>query len=580
MARKNYIGLACTGHDNALAIVDSKGELVFAEATERYTQLKRAIDCPPDDVFRIGKLINQYCEKDAEIVFAKTWSENTNDFIELMRENVTNIINNSQDTHEEWLARYYALMYMADLASRNINNAGLNLKFFCDSQKINITEKAYDHHLTHAAAGAYTSPFEDAAIVIIDGIGEGQAISLFSFKESEITYIDTDNKELTDMVGSLGFFYSYICKLCGFVSFQGEEWKVMGLAAYGKYDEEIYQVMRRYISVDRLKILYPETSQDAYIELLKFAKKPEQSYEDLADLAYTGQYYFAEMMNSLLNSVYELGISENIILGGGCALNSSYAGKILTNTDFKSLYIYSAPADDGNAVGAAYLAYYEDNQRRHEPRFFSPYVGSSIAKVTLKNISKFSNTSNLEILDKKAVCKKTAKLLADGNIIGWMQGRAEFGPRALGNRSILANPCLKDMKDKINASVKFREEYRPFAPAILDEFGNEYFKDYQQSPYMERTLYFKENAKHKVPAVVHQDGTGRLQTVKRQWNEAYYDLIFNFYKITDVPIVLNTSFNIMGKPIIHSVEDAIAVFYTSGIDVLVIENYMIYKERM
>jgi carbamoyltransferase len=173
--------------------------------------------------------------------------------------------------------------------------------------------------------------------------------------------------------------------------------------------------------------------------------------------------------------------------------------------------------------------------------------------------------------------QETARLLAEGQLVGWVQGRAEFGPRALGNRSILADPRPPDMKDRINLRVKFREEFRPFAPSILDEFGDEYFESYQVSPYMERTLTFKESAREKVPAIVHVNRTGRLQSVRREWNEAYYELIYAFYQLTGVPMLLNTSFNVMGKPIMHSVEDAIGLFYTTGLDALAIEDYLIEK---
>jgi carbamoyltransferase len=161
--------------------------------------------------------------------------------------------------------------------------------------------------------------------------------------------------------------------------------------------------------------------------------------------------------------------------------------------------------------------------------------------------------------------------------VGWVQGRAEFGPRALGNRSILADPRDPQMKDRINARVKFREEYRPFAPSILHEHGPAYFRDYQESPYMERTLAFLPEAEAKVPAVVHVDRTGRLQTVKKEWNPRYHELISCFHQRTGVPLILNTSFNVMGKPIIHTVEDALAVFFTCGIDVLVIEDLVFLK---
>jgi carbamoyltransferase len=199
-----------------------------------------------------------------------------------------------------------------------------------------------------------------------------------------------------------------------------------------------------------------------------------------------------------------------------------------------------------------------------------------MSKEALVNLRKFSRIPRLEVVG-DAIAKRAAELLAQGKIVGWVQGRAEFGPRALGNRSILADPRHADIKDKINALIKFREEFRPFAPSILHEHGEEYFFHYQESPYMERTLIFREEIRDKVPAVVHVDGTGRLQTVREEWNPRYYRLIKEFFELTGIPIILNTSYNIMGKPIIHSVEDAISVFYTTGLDALAIEDVLIEK---
>jgi carbamoyltransferase len=175
------------------------------------------------------------------------------------------------------------------------------------------------------------------------------------------------------------------------------------------------------------------------------------------------------------------------------------------------------------------------------------------------------------------LAERTATLLADGKIVGWIQGRAEFGPRALGNRSILADPRSPSMKNKINSTIKFREEFRPFAPSILHEYGNEYFEDYDYSPFMEKTFYYRKEVINKIPAVVHVDNTGRLQSVKKEMNEKFYSLIKSFNDKTGVPLLLNTSFNIMGKPIIHTMEDAIGVFFTSGLDVLVAGDYVIEK---
>jgi carbamoyltransferase len=298
-----------------------------------------------------------------------------------------------------------------------------------------------------------------------------------------------------------------------------------------------------------------------------------------ADIAYAGQQVFSEVYFEFLNNLCKLGISENLIIGGGCALNSSANGRILEQTNFNGLHVFSAPGDDGNALGAAWLAFYEDYpgaKKEKAPVLQSPYLGSEMSKGTLDKMQNFGPAKQTR-LEFAEVCRRTAAILAEGKLVGWVQGRAEFGPRALGNRSILADARYPDMKDKINTRVKFREAFRPFAPSILNECGPEYFIDYQESPYMERTLRFREEVISQVPAVVHEDGTGRLQTVKLEWNERFYLLIQEFYGLTGVPLLLNTSFNVMGKPIIHTVEDALSVFYTSGLDALVIGNIMIEK---
>jgi carbamoyltransferase len=296
-----------------------------------------------------------------------------------------------------------------------------------------------------------------------------------------------------------------------------------------------------------------------------------------ADLAFTGQLVFNEICGELLVNLRALGLSDNLALSGGCALNSSWNGKIAERVGFEQLFVNSAPADDGNAVGAAWLAYYEDHPAARPPRRVqSPYLGESMHPSTLDNLGRFGGLTNA-LAPGIPIHERAAELLAEGKIVGWVQGRAEFGPRALGNRSILADPRRSDIKDVINARVKFREEFRPFAPSILHEHGDEYFEHYQESPYMERALRFRPEVVDRVPGVVHVDGTGRLQSVRRENNPRFYDLIRAFKTITGIPVLLNTSFNIMGKPIIHSVEDAVAVFFTSGLDALVIDDQLFLK---
>lgn len=579
MTQRNYVGLASTGHDNALAIVDSQGKLVFAEASERYLQNKRSYSSPPDDMLRVGKLIEQYCDPGADIVIAKTWSENTSTVFKHESAAAAEVLAGSLHEPEAWRQLFEIYIGAMQLFGPPIESAGTNLSFYCAAHPQRQAQvRRYEHHYVHAATGCFTSPFKDALCAVVDGFGEGRALSFYRYQDGRIKTLDGDYAPLEGM-RSLGLFYGPIlCGLCGFNVWEGEEWKVMGLAPYGEFDDAIYKVMERFMDVDGLHIKFNEHAPEACAELFEYGRKPGASALSVANLAYTGQQFFSDVMTQLLDNLYEYGGSDNLVLGGGCALNSSYAGRILERTKFKKLHIYSAPADDGNAVGAALLAYYQDHQQaRPQPGFSSPYLGSEVSSKTVDRLIKYSRINKVAKRPRDDIYQRTAAALAEGKIVAWLQGRAEFGPRALGNRSILADPRDPCMKDTINSLVKFREEFRPFAPSILHEYGDEYFINYQETPYMERTLVFKEKVRDKVPAVVHEDNTGRLQTVKQAWNAPYYQLISEFNRLTGVPVLLNTSLNVMGKPIVHSVEDAIALFYTTGVDVLVIEDCFIEK---
>lgn len=570
--KRNYIGLATTPHDPALAIVNEEGNVVFAEATERYLQNKRALYALPVDVIRIEKLLNKYCNPNADIIMATSWSRRYTNYRAFhLRKVLYSMLKIDTDIFTFPLFPRditFCHKQSADNLLYRLNEVHPETKFLA---------KHYNHHMTHAASACYSSPFNDAVCVVIDGFGEYTTTSVYKYNNGRISLFPSCNKSKI----SLGLFYDFVCNLCGFDFVKGEQWKVMGLASYGKFDKTIYRLLRPLITTKRCTITFEKKNRKNTRKLMiKYLKKVEyKTYLEYADLAHTAQYIFNEIVISLLQSVCDLQISRNLVLSGGCALNSTCNGMILGKTKFERLYIFCAPADDGNAVGAALLAYREDNPLSSlSLQLQTPYLGETMAKNSLDKLNRFSGLKRKIIKNNGDICAKTAEMLSEGKIIGWVQGRAEFGPRALGNRSILADPRTAEMKDKLNDMVKFREEFRPFAPSILHEFGSEYFENYQESPYMERTLKFRKEIVSKVPAVVHIDGTGRLQTVKAEWNQKYYNLIKCFYKITGIPLLLNTSFNVMSKPIIHSVEDAIAVFMTSGLDALVIEDNIYVKK--
>jgi carbamoyltransferase len=582
--KRNYIGLANSFHDSAIAIVDSHGELLFAEATERYLQNKRAINSMPDLYHRTAELIQQYCEPDADLVACFSWSERTTNQIQesfMLNERSMAHLKSVYGEVPGFMRQYFeAQNFIFNSQLKQVSQPGHLLDYEIVQMGgwngSGVIKRSYEHHLTHAATGCFTSPFDDAVCAVLDGYGEERAFACYSYHNGKLNEIEGVKK---GNWGSLGFFYVYVCETCGFRQMAGEEWKVMGLAPYGKHDEEIYGLFREMIDVDGINVVFCQEPRLMQIlqKLQRLRRKKGQPAIAAADVAYAGQRVFTEVLFQFLRNLHDREISENLVLGGGCALNSSATGQILENTGFKNVHVFSAPADDGNAVGAALLAYYEDHpDAEPQKQFQSPYLGSRMCAETLDNVKAFGGIPKVRQCNGDAPAN-AARLLAQGKIIGWIQGRAEFGPRALGNRSILADPRSSEVKEVINARVKFREEFRPFAPSILHEFGDEYFEHYQESLYMERTLRFREEVKTKVPGVVHEDGTGRLQTVKQGWNGRYHELVSHFHQLTGVPLVLNTSFNVMGKPISHSVEDALAVFYTSGLDALFIDDLMIEK---
>ncbi len=582
--QRNYVGLANSFHDSAIAIVDERGELVFAEATERCLQQKRTIGIPSDIFMYTAGLIDKYCDPRAELVISTSWSDDTDG---IMQRNLAQTAR-ATDLYRGMLGDVPApvqrhlrrMNFYFESQISMLDHPGKMLEYDLSQsdrwEHATVSHRNFEHHLTHAAAACFSSPFDHALCTILDGYGERSSFACFHYEGGKLTEL---SKPDCVSWSSLGIFYSLLCEACGFSHLSGEEWKVMGLAAYGQHDEFLYTMLREMISVDGLNIRFAAPGRMAQLQTMlhTLRRKDGQPAIEFANLAYAGQKVFSETLFAILKNLHATGLSDNLVFGGGCALNSSANGKILTSTPFEKMHVFCAPGDDGNAVGAAMLAYHADHpdsERRAEP--MSPYLGSEMSSETLRNLIAFGRFGKLTQCVDDAP-KRAAALLASGKIIGWIQGRAEFGPRALGNRSILADPRSPSIKDKINATVKFREEFRPFAPAILHEFGSDYFHDYQESPYMERTLRFRDSAAEKVPGVVHADLTGRLQTVKQHWNPRFHALVSEFFLLTDIPLLLNTSFNVMGKPIAHSVEDAIAVLFTSGLDALFIGDVLIEK---
>jgi len=553
-----YIGLSASGHDPALAVVGPDGRVVFAESTERFLQDKRAWGISPDHFGHLSPVVQEIINNDpkAEFRIATTWKSIKAD----LPVNISDVL---LPAHiGEWIR---------SLQAQVRRNLGIHCRFVCNG-RIAGDVMSFDHHLCHAANAVYSSPFQDGLCLVLDGEGEVGSASLFSLTNGKLKRIWRSWGP-----GSMGTFYTWLTQLCGFSPVSGEEWKVMGLAAFGKPEDDLVEQMSRLFNIKEGRILLadPEVLQEVNNAMQPLTRQPDAPIMQSANLAASGQLAYGKYVDQILSDITDSGV-DNLILTGGCALNSSYNGSILSHHSFKQLHIPSAPADDGNALGAALLAWSQENEGQPFPcKQTDPFLGS---KINLNHLAALQAHTGLRCTTLATDdTDLIAELLAQGIILGVMRGRAEFGPRALGNRSILADPRIEGMKDRVNKIVKGREGYRPFAPIILQECVEEWFENPQPSPYMSFTLKWKKEKQPLVPAVVHADGTGRLQTVDHSTFPWLYDLVKSFKELTNIPVLLNTSFNVMGKPIVHSVHDALSVLMSTGLDAILIETTLIEK---
>ncbi|MCJ2124516.1 carbamoyltransferase [Methylobacterium sp. J-077] len=582
-----YLGLATTFHDPALALVGPDGTVLFAEAAERFLQVKRAPNCEPDNPARMAALLQAYVPPGSEIVVASSWGPQFTEFLRgqagVGAFDLMALAAHPTALNRSFVPEQAERVFIADLhAAQARAGHGTLLALMQEGRATGAAPRAtvagqrrYPHHRCHAAYGLWGSPFDAATALVVDGMGETGAAALYRLDGGRITELRRHRGR-----GSLGFLYGLITDLAGFDQVKGEEWKIMGLAPYGHPDPDLAALLARLCTVEGGRLRFAEAATIQAVAAEIRARRPADAEETgWADLARCGQDLFCDLMDVLVAEAAALGPSDNLVITGGCGLNSSYNGRVLGRSGFTRLHVPSAPADDGNAVGAAWLAFAEDHPDWAGPpaaqRPLSPYLGSRVSTTAMERLAE--QEPRARRVGHAEATRAAAKILAAGGLVGWVQGRAEFGPRALGNRSILADPRPEGAKDALNAKVKYREAFRPFAPAILAEAGPDWFEAYADSPYMERTLIWRAEVRARVPAVVHQDGTGRLQSVTAARNPAFAALIAAFADVTGVPILLNTSFNVMGKPILHSAEDAILMFYTTGLDALVVEDWLVVK---
>jgi carbamoyltransferase len=437
------------------------------------------------------------------------------------------------------------------------------------------------HHMAHAASAYFASPFDQAAILVVDGVGEWSATTFYQAEKHRI-----ERLRAVSLPQSIGFFYSAFTEYLGFEPFDAE-YKVMGLAAYGdpgRYRDRFREILRlasggRYqldLSFFDFQYDYGRTSwySPRMVEVFGPPPPPSESPDQRsADIAASLQERTEEVILHLARWLHGATGLSDLCMAGGVALNSVANGKLLRQGPFERIYIQGAANDAGCALGAAlYRAHAIHELPWQEMRHlnYGPAYGTAEIQTALE-----ATLMPYRTLEEPA--ETAADLIAAGKIVGWYQGRMEFGPRALGNRSILADPRQEDMKDRINAAIKFREPFRPFAPSVLAERAHEYFADIEDSPFMILVTDILPEKRAGVPSITHANGTGRLHTVEREANPAYWRLIHRFGELTGVPMVLNTSFNVRGQPIVNTPAEALATFYTSGLDALVIDRYLVEK---
>jgi len=449
-----------------------------------------------------------------------------------------------------------------------------------------------EHHRAHIASAFFVSPFEESAVLSIDGMGD--------FMSTQWGKGSGNRFQVTGGVyypHSLGFLYTAVTQYLGFPKY-GDEYKVMGLSGFGKpeYLDTFRKVLHlkpdgsfeldlKYFTHDKIGVamsweggepVIGNLYSEELVKLLGPARRAEEPVEKRhQDIAASLQAMYEEALWHILKHLHQESGSTNLSFAGGVAQNSLANGKIRTHSPFKEVYIPPAGHDGGTAVGAAYYVWNEElgNARSFEMK--TAFWGAQYKDEAVKAALEKAGLKGVRLDDDK-LFPHVASLIANGKIIGWFQGKTEWGPRALGNRSILADPANKDIKEFLNVKIKRREPFRPFAPSILEECVGEYFEESYPVPFMEKVYSIRPEVRDKIPAVVHVDGTGRLQSVSKATNPRYWRLIDEVGKRTGVPIVLNTSFN-ENEPIVNTPAEAIACFVRTKMDALVLGNFVVER---
>jgi carbamoyltransferase len=573
-------------HGDASACIIKNGRLVAAVEEERFLRIKHWAGFPAKSI--------EFCLKEANCSLSDV-----------------DVIAINTDPRANLLKKIFHVLCNGSpisLIRDRLKNSGARkslkvlLKEYFPNQSFRGEIKNIEHHLAHLASAYFVSPYNEAVVISVDGFGDFASGSWGIGNSAKINVEGQVNYP-----HSLGAFYQAITQFIGFPNY-GDEYKVMGLAPYGQptyldamrklvllQDDGTYRLNLDYFIFHKEKVSYeweggsPSVGtlfSNKLTELLgPMREKGEELTQRHKDIASSAQAMFEEALFFLLNKIYEKHGIDNLCLAGGCGNNSVANGKIRSSTNFKNVYVAASAGDAGGAIGAAYAVYFESNERNANTSFMKhAYLGpfaedSEIIELLTKYTERLPSDA-FDITKTSSVTtlvEMTAKAISEGLVVGWFQGRMEWGPRALGNRSILGDPRRTDMKEILNKKIKRRESFRPFAPSVLRKHVAEWFEEDDDVPFMMKVLPIKYEKRKLVPAVTHEDGSGRLQTVCEETNPRYYSLIKAFESITEVPMVLNTSFN-ENEPVVCKPEEALDCFLRTKMDVVVLNNYFIRRK--
>jgi carbamoyltransferase len=571
------------GDSSACLVVD--GKLVAAVEEERFRRIKHWAGFPSESI--------RYCLDEADITLADV------DVVAINSDPKANLMKKIGFTLKKRPEFGLVMDRLKNQKERRSIEGELAASF--PDQAFDGQIKYVEHHMAHLSSAFHVSPYDEAVVVSVDGFGDFASASWGVGRGTEIAI---DDKVYFPY--SLGTFYQALTQFIGFPNY-GDEYKVMGLAPYGKpeYMDEMRQIVllqddgsfklnMDYFIYHKEKIDYEWESGSPSVGRL-FSDKMSELFgperqkgaaltQKHMDIAHSVQAMYEEAFFHLLNTTYERHKVESLCIAGGCGMNSVANGKIRRKTKFKNVYIQSAAGDAGGAIGAAFSTFFKHNanaKREFEMDHacWGPsFTNGQISKV-LKNYNNQLTNDHfiVELVDDlQMLVNRTAKGISEGKVIGWFQGRMEWGPRALGNRSILGDPRRIDMKDILNRKIKRRESFRPFAPSILRDCVSDWFEEDDDVPFMMKVFQVKSDKRNDIPAVTHVDGSGRLQTVCEKTNPRYHALISQFYSITGVPIVLNTSFN-ENEPVVCRPEEALDCFLRTRMDVLVLGDWLVTR---